>query len=194
VPADDYPVLLFKDGKAWAKWLDKNHAAAPGVWLRLGKKNSRVRAVTYGEALEEALCYGWIDGQTNKFDEDTFLQKFTPRRKGSVWSKVNREKIAALEAAGRMKPAGLAEVEKAKANGRWEAAYSSAAPAELTACLARNAKARAFYETLDRTNRVAIHYRIQTLRKPENRARKAAEFTAMLAEGRKLFDSVPRRR
>lgn len=184
----EYPILLFKNANAWARWLERNHDKAPGVWLQLAKKNSKVQAVTYPEALEEALCYGWIDGQTRSLDESTFIQKFTPRRKGSIWSKINREKAVALEAAGRMKPSGLAEVEKAKANGRWDAAYSSSAPPEFEAALARNQKAREFYQTLDNLNRRAIHYRIQMLRKPESRARKAEEFVDMLAENRKLLD------
>ena len=173
----------------WSAWLEVNHASAPGVWLRLAKKNSAVRAVTYLEALEEALCYGWIDGQAKSLDESTFVQKFTPRRKASIWSKINRDRVLALQAAGRMKPAGLAEIEKAKANGRWDNAYSNHPPPELVAALARNRKARKFYETLDSRNLMAIHFRIQTLRKPESRERKAADFVAMLAEGRKVFDA-----
>jgi uncharacterized protein YdeI (YjbR/CyaY-like superfamily) len=187
VPADPHPVVLFEDAAAWAAWLEQNHLSAAGIWLRIRKKSASIRALTYPEAVEEALCYGWIDGQTKSFDDSTFIQRFTPRRKGSIWSKINREKVLALAAAGRMRPAGLAEIEKAKANGRWDNAYSGAAPPELDAALARNAKARKFYATLDSRNRMAIHFRIQTPRTPAGRARKLTEFVRMLAEGRTPF-------
>ena len=183
----DYPVLLFETPQAWADWLESNHATCQGVWLRLGKKNSAIPAINYLQALEEALCYGWIDGQTKSLDESTFIQKFTPRRNASIWSKVNRARVIALEAAGRMKAAGLAEGEKAKANGRWDAAYSSEMPTELETALARSKKARKFYDTLDSKNRMALHFRVQTMRKPESRVRKAEEFVAMLASGQKLI-------
>lgn len=187
MPADDYPVLLFEDAGVWSRWLESSHATASGVWLRLRKKGSAIQSVTYLEALEVALCYGWIDGQTRKFDEGTYLQKFTPRRKGSIWSQINRDRVLALENAGRMKQAGLLEVDKAKANGQWDRAYSSAIPPELESALAANDKALRFYRTLDGQNRMALHFRIQTLRRPESRHRKAAEFVAMLAEGKKLI-------
>jgi uncharacterized protein YdeI (YjbR/CyaY-like superfamily) len=187
LPTDSYPLLSFDDASSWSDWLQANHSSTPGVWLRLRKKAADGLGLTYLEALEEALCYGWIDGQAKSADEGSFVQKFTPRRAGSAWSKINRERAIRLTEAGRMKPSGFAEIEKAKANGRWDAAYSSAAPPEFEAAIAGNRKARKFYETLDSRNRMAIHYRIQMLRKPESRARKAAEFVVMLAEGRKLF-------
>src|SRR6185295_7822297 len=156
----DMPVLPFKDKKSWTIWLAKNHAKSSGVWLKLAKKGSGIKSVSYPEALEAALCYGWIDGQKRPFDESWWLQKFTPRGPKSIWSKINREKAEALIKSGDMKPAGLAAIEAAKKDGRWEAAYESQSkievPSDLQAELDRNPKAKAFFETLKGANRYAI--------------------------------------
>lgn len=183
----DHPVLLFPDRDAWLAWLETNHASAPGVWLRLAKKKSALRTLSVAEALDGALCHGWIDGQRNGMDEDSYLQKFTPRGKRSVWSKVNREHVARLVASGEMRPAGLAAVEAAKADGRWERAYDSPAtatvPDDLAAALERSPGAKAFFATLKRQNRYAILHRVQTAVKPETRARRIEKFVAMLERG-----------
>ncbi|WP_245735818.1 YdeI/OmpD-associated family protein [Pedococcus cremeus] len=147
-------------------------------------------ALDYAQALDVALCYGWIDGQKGKFDDQHWLQRFTPRKPNSKWSKVNRDKVTALIEQGRMQPAGLAEVERAKTDGRWEAAYdgarTSSVPDDLVAALTTNPAAAEFFETLDRRNRFAILYRIQDAKKPETRARRIEQYVAMLAEGKKL--------
>jgi uncharacterized protein YdeI (YjbR/CyaY-like superfamily) len=187
----ELPTRTFRSPEAWERWLAKNHASSAGVWIKMAKKASGLRSVTHAEALESALCYGWIDGQRNALDERFFLQKFTPRRRRSTWSRVNREKAETLIAAGRMQPAGLAEVERAKADGRWERAYEpqSAAtiPADLRRELAANPKAKSFFESLDSRNRYAILFRLQAAKRPETRARRLAEFLAMLADGRKIY-------
>jgi uncharacterized protein YdeI (YjbR/CyaY-like superfamily) len=183
-PASDYPILLFADRAAFRKWLSAHHASQPGVWLRIAKAASPLRSVTYAEALDVALCFGWIDGQKRSHDADSFLQKFTPRQKRSPWSKRNREHVARLVAAGEMHPAGLAAVEAAKADGRWDRAYDSpgraTVPDDFRAALDEHPAAKAFFETLKGRNRYAILYRIQTAVKPETRARRIAEFVAML--------------
>lgn len=186
----DYPILLFGDQQAWERWLDANHATAPGVWLRLAKKASALSSVSYAEALDVALCYGWIDGQVKKLDDDSYIQKFTPRGRKSTWSKINVGKVARLEAEGRMRPAGRAAIDAAKADGRWDAAYDSArtitVPDDLAAALARKPKAKRFFESLDRTNRYAVIWRVQTAVKPETRARRIAQLVEMLGRGEKL--------
>lgn len=183
-PASDYPILFFADGTAFRKWLSAHHASQPGLWLRIAKAASPRQSVTYAEALDLALCFGWIDGQKRSYDADSFLQKFTPRQKRSPWSKRNREHVARLIAAGEMHPAGLAAVEAAKADGRWHRAYDSpgtvTVPDDLQAALDEHPEAKAFFETLKGTNRYAILYRIQTAVKPETRARRIAGFVAML--------------
>jgi uncharacterized protein YdeI (YjbR/CyaY-like superfamily) len=183
-PASDYPIVLFADRTAFRKWLSAHHASRPGLWLRIAKAASPLKSVTYAEALDVALCFGWIDGQKKSYDADSFLQKFTPRQKRSVWSKRNREHVTRLIASGEMHPAGMAAVEAAKADGRWERAYDSArtgtVPADFQAALDAHPKAKAFFETLKGANRYAILYRIQTAVKPETRARRIAEFIAML--------------
>jgi uncharacterized protein YdeI (YjbR/CyaY-like superfamily) len=183
-PASDYPILLFADRAAFRKWLGAHHASQPGLWLRIAKAASPLRSVTYAEALDVALCFGWIDGQKKSHDADSFLQKFTPRQKRSPWSKRNREHVARLIAAGEMHPAGLAAVEAAKADGRWDRAYDSPGtvrvPDDLRAALDANPAAKAFFATLNGANRYAILYRIQTAVKPETRARRIADFVAML--------------
>ena len=186
----DLPVLPFKDKKAWSAWLAKNHAKSLGVWLKLAKKDSDVQSVTYPEALEEALCYGWIDGQKKGYDESFWLQKFTPRGSRSIWSKINREKAEALIASGEMKPSGLAAIERAKENGQWEKAYESqsraSVPDDLQAALDRNPKAKAFFATLNSLNRYAIVFRVHNAKKPETRAKRIQQFVAMLERHEKI--------
>ncbi len=192
VPATgEIPIASFARPRAWADWLAANHASSRGVWLKLAKKDSGVESITYAEALEEALVWGWIDGQKQAFDDKAWLQKFTPRGPKSIWSKINREKALALIAAGRMKPSGLAQVEHAKQDGRWEAAYDSqsraAVPEELMAALAANPRAADFFATLNSANRYAVVFRVQTAKKPETRARRIAQFVEMLARHEKLY-------
>ena len=183
-------IVEFRNARSWGTWLAKNHVRSPGVWLRLAKKASGLASVTYAEALEIALCYGWIDGQKKPGSETAWLQRFVPRAERSIWSRINREKAKVLIEAGRMKPAGLAAIERAKANGRWESAYESwsgaTVPADLQAELDRNPRAAKFFATLDSGNRYAVLFRIQTARKPETRQRRIARFIAMLAKGEKL--------
>lgn len=186
----DLPVLGFASATEWAAWLAQNATASAGLWLKIGKRGVTEPSVTYDEALEVALCHGWIDGQKDTFDEEYWLQRFTPRRPGSKWSQRNREKATDLIAQGRMQPAGLREVEAARADGRWDAAYASSSAAEvpddLQRALEANPAARAFFATLDRANRYAILYRVHDAKRPETRARRIATFVAMLAEGKKL--------
>lgn len=180
----DIPVIPFPTQSAWASWLEKNHAASTGVWIHFAKKDSGIPSVTYPEALDVALCYGWIDSQKKSHDAKTFVQKFTPRGKRSIWSTINRDKALALIESRAMKPAGLTEVERARSDGRWESAYAPQAratvPADLQAALDANEKASAFFATLKGQNRYAILFRIHTAKKPETRARRIAEFVAML--------------
>jgi uncharacterized protein YdeI (YjbR/CyaY-like superfamily) len=186
----DVATLQFACRDDWESWLEANHAIAADAWLRLAKKGSALPSVTYAEALETALCYGWIDAQKKGESDGAWLQRFTPRRPKSIWSKVNREKATALMNAGRMKPAGLEQVQRAKKDGRWDTAYDSPSraevPADLQAALNRNARARAFFATLDRANRYAVLFRVQTAKKPETRARRIQQFVAMLARKEKL--------
>lgn len=188
--APDYPILLFADRAAFRKWLSAHHASQPGLWLRIAKAASPLKSVTYAEALDVALCFGWIDGQKKSHDADSFLQKFTPRQKRSAWSKRNREHVARLTAAGEMHPSGLAAVEAAKADGRWDRAYDSpgtaTVPDDLQAALDAHPDAKAFFETLKGANRYAILYRIQAAVKAETRARRIAQFVAMLERGETL--------
>lgn len=185
----DLPIIAFASSQAWEKWLAEQHASAPGLWLKMAKKGSGIESITYPEAVDVALCYGWIDGQKNSFDDPYWLQKFTPRRPRSKWSKVNRDKVAALVEQGRMQPAGLVEVERAKADGRWDAAYDSSrtatVPADLQAALDGNAEAREFFATLNSANRYVILYRVQDAKRPETRARRIAAFVEMLARHEK---------
>jgi uncharacterized protein YdeI (YjbR/CyaY-like superfamily) len=181
---------LFKDQAAWSGWLDKNHARSSGIWLRLAKKNSGLQSVSYAEAIESALCYGWIDGQKRPESEQAWLQRFCPRSAKSIWSKVNREKALALTKSGRMMAAGQQAIAEAKSNGRWESAYDSpsraAVPDDFQAALKSSSRANSFFETLDRANRYAILFRIQTAKKPETRARNIQKFIAMLERGEKI--------
>ena len=187
----DLPIMPFASREAWEAWLEEQHATSDGLWLKLAKKGSGIETVPFVEALDAALCYGWIDSQRAGFDGRFYLQRFTPRKPRSKWSQVNREKVAKLIEAGRMKPAGLREVERAKADGRWDAAYeppsTATVPDDLHAELEKNVAAREFFETLNSTNRYAILYRIQDAKKPETRARRIAKYVEMLAEGKKLY-------
>jgi uncharacterized protein YdeI (YjbR/CyaY-like superfamily) len=186
----DLPIISFKSLKEWASWLARNHAASTGIWLRLFKKDSGVVSVTYAGALDEALCYGWIDGQLDKYDEKSWLRKFTPRRPKSVWSRKNVEHVKQLTAAGKMKPAGLKEVEAAKKDGRWKRAYDSPSamqvPEDFLKALAKHQKAKAFFETLNKANTYAIAWRLQTAKKPETRAKRMQAILEMLARGEKF--------
>jgi uncharacterized protein YdeI (YjbR/CyaY-like superfamily) len=185
----DSPVREFRTRAAWAKWLEAHHSDDGGVWLKFAKKGTGVTTVTYAEALEVALCYGWIDAQVKRLDDTYYLQRFTPRRARSKWSKLNREAATRLIEAGVMRPPGLAEVERAKADGRWEAAYDSPStatvPEDLEQALRRNKKAREFFATLSASNRYAILHRIHDAKRPETRARRIAQFVEMLARGEK---------
>jgi uncharacterized protein YdeI (YjbR/CyaY-like superfamily) len=186
---EELPVKLFKTPAAWEKWLTA-HASASGVWLQFAKKGQGMVTVTYAEALDVALCHGWIDSQLKTMDAQYYLQKFTPRKPKSLWSKINVEKAEKLIAAGRMQAGGLREVEAAKAEGRWQAAYDSAStmpvPEELAAALAKNKKAKAFFETLDKTNRYAVCWRVQTAKKPETRAARVKKLVEMLVKREKI--------
>jgi len=187
----DLPILPFERQKDWATWLAKNHATSTGVWLKLARKASGIQSVTYDEALEVALCYGWIDGQRKSHDETSFLQRFTPRGPKSIWSKINTEKAQRLIESGQMKPAGLKAIESAKQDGRWDAAYApqskAAVPDDLQVELDRNAKAKAFFATLDSRNRYAILHRIQTAKKAETRAKRIEQFIRMLENKEKIY-------
>jgi uncharacterized protein YdeI (YjbR/CyaY-like superfamily) len=190
VAADDLPVLLFAAPAELEAWLEENHASSQGVWLKIAKKGAAEPSVTYAEALELALCFGWIDSQKRGFDETHFLQRFTPRRPRGRWSRINREKAEALIAAGRMRSTGLAEVEAAKADGRWEAAYegqrTAQVPPDLQRELDANPAAAEFFAGLDSANRYAIVYRLNDAKKPETRERRLRKFVAMLERGEKI--------
>ncbi|ORT89417.1 bacteriocin-protection protein [Burkholderia puraquae] len=180
-------VLTFASQIEWESWLGQNGSTSTEAWLRLAKKGTGQRTVTYDQALESALCYGWIDGQKRAESEQYWLQRFTPRSAKSIWSKLNKDRAEALIAAGRMRPPGLYEIEKARKDGRWKAAYTSASnstvPDDLQAALDANPGARKFFATLNGRNRYAILFRIQNAKKPETRARKIGEFIDMLNRG-----------
>ena len=184
-------ILPFSSAGMWEAWLEEHHASSEGVWIKFAKKGSGIETVSYAEALDAALCYGWIDGQTRGFDDEYWLQRYTPRRPRSKWSKINREKVANLTEVGKMKPAGLREVERARADGRWDAAYDSPSkatvPDDLRRELDKNPEAAAFFATLDSRNRYAILYRIQDAKKPETRARRIEKYVTMLGKGEKLY-------
>ena len=183
--------VAFADARAWTTWLETHHSVSEGVWLKIAKKGSGRKSVSYADALEVAIIWGWIDGQKGKLDERWWLQRFTPRRSRSIWSKINRDKALALIAAGRMEPAGLAEVDRAKRDGRWEAAYEpqsrATVPPDLAAALAANSRAAEFFEKLDSRNRYAILFRIHTAKKPETKVMRIAKFVEMLARREKLY-------
>ena len=178
------PIRLFATQAAWADWLEKNQRKSRGLWLRLAKKGSRLQSVTYSQALEAALCYGWIDGQKRAENEQAWLQRFVPRSAKNIWSKINREKAIALIANGQMKAAGLEAIEVAKKAGRWDAAYDSpkgaTVPDDFQTALDASPRAREFFQALDGANRYAVLFRIQTVKKAETRASKIREFIAML--------------
>ena len=196
------PVLPFASREAWAAWLEAHHGDDAGVWVKFAKKASGIPTVVYAEALDVALCWGWIDGQVKPVDDDWYLQRFTPRRARSKWSKRNREKALALIESGEMRPPGLAEVERAKADGRWDAAYDSPSkievPDDLREALDAEPKAAALFAELDSQNRYAILYRVHDAKRADTRARRIAEFVAMLARGetplprRKRIERPPR--
>jgi uncharacterized protein YdeI (YjbR/CyaY-like superfamily) len=182
--------LTFLSPAQWRAWLAQNHAQSSGVWLRFFKKDSGVAGLKYPEALDEALCCGWIDGQVKRFDAQSYLQRFTPRRPRSVWSKRNIEHVARLTREGRMNPAGLKQVEAAKADGRWAQAYdppsTMSLPEDFLAALAKNKKAKKFFESLNKTNRYAIAWRLQTAKKPETRERRLQAILQMLHDEKKF--------
>jgi uncharacterized protein YdeI (YjbR/CyaY-like superfamily) len=201
VVSAEIPQLVLADAPAWRTWLREHHADSDGVWLVLAKKGTAdPTSLTYGEALEEALCHGWIDGQARSGDELTFVQRFTPRRRRSVWSKRNTARAEELLSAGRMHPAGIAEMDRAKADGRWAAAYAGPAsievPPALAAALAAEPKAQAMFATLNSQNRYAILYRITTAKMEDTRAQRIERFVAMLARGETIYPqkTVPERR
>ncbi|KAL2130114.1 hypothetical protein VTI74DRAFT_6893 [Chaetomium olivicolor] len=184
------PIQLFENAAAWEAWLERNYTQQVGLWLKISKKNSGIASVTYEEALDTALCYGWIDGQKKSHDAQHFIQKFTPRRKNSLWSKRNVEKATALIKTGRMRQPGLAEIDAAKADGRWEKAYSSSSvmevPEDFQAALERNKKAKTFFEGLGKTKRYSFLWRIATTKREETRRKKIEQFVALLVEGKTL--------
>ncbi|HYB86983.1 MAG TPA: YdeI/OmpD-associated family protein [Streptosporangiaceae bacterium] len=190
MPSDPQPVMVFESTEAWEAWLAAHHADSPGLWLKIAKKGSAGQSISYSDALDVALCYGWIDGQKGRHDDDYWLQRFTPRKPGGNWSKINTERAAALIASSRMRPAGLREIEQAQADGRWERAYQSQSritvPEDLARALEANPRAREFFATLDGTNRYAVLYRITSAKRPETRAKRIDKFVAMLSEHKKI--------
>lgn len=188
--SDDLPIVLFADASAFSTWLAAHHATSPGVWLRLAKKGAALRSLSYVEAIEVGLTWGWIDGQKQTHDDSSWLQRFTRRGPRSLWSVINRDRALALIAADKMHPPGLAEVERAKLDGRWQAAYAppsrSEPPDDFLQALAADKQAQAAFASLDAANRYAMIWRIQTAKKPETRARHIAKFVAMLRNGEKL--------
>lgn len=186
MPPDDLPVLAFPSQQAWEHWLAGHHETSPGLWLKIAKKGAATPTVSYAEAIDGALCFGWIDGQKGSLDDTFWLQRFTPRTRRSKWSRNNRERAERLIGTGRMRPGGLREVEAARADGRWEAAYEGQAtatvPPDLARALDRNPAAREFFATLSGVNRYAILYRIQDAKRPQTRARRIEKYVAMLSE------------
>ena len=184
------PILLFESQSDWRNWLDKNQPTSVGLWLKFAKKDSGVKSVSYAEALDEALCYGWIDTQIQAYDQQYYLQKFTPRRPKSIWSKTNIAKTDKLIAGGKMQPAGLAAIKLAKQNGEWERAYDSsstmATPTDFQAALDKNPKAKEFFQTLNKANVYAFNWRLQTAKNPETRQSRIEKFVEMLGSGEKF--------
>ena len=187
---------LFRNAKAFEAWLKKHHASSDGLWLQIAKKGADQPSVTYAEAVEIALCWGWIDGHKKSLDEQHFLQRFTPRRARSIWSKINVDKVAALVEAGRMQPAGQAQVDAARADGRWAKAYDGArtatVPDDLQAALDASPTAKAFFATINASNRYAVLWRVQTAVKPETRAKRIAQLVEKLARGELLHIFKPK--
>lgn len=186
----DLPIISFASFEEWEKWLAENHGSSSGIWIKFAKKGSGILSIIPQEALDVALCFGWIDGQRDKFDELYYLNKYTLRRPKSIWSKRNREHIARLTEEGRMQPSGLKEVATAKTDGRWEQAYDSPAnmkmPEDFLKELSKNKKAEAFFNTLNKTNQYAIGWRLQTAKKPETRERRMKIILEMMANGEKF--------
>jgi uncharacterized protein YdeI (YjbR/CyaY-like superfamily) len=189
---NDADFIAFPSEREWARWLAKNHADSTGVWLRFFKKTGGILSVSHAEALAVGLCYGWIDGQLKKHDEESWLRRFTPRRSKSIWSKRNRELVEQLAAAGKMKPSGLKEIAAAKADGRWDRAYDSPSkmtlPADFLRELTKNKHAQLFFRTLNKANRYAIAWRLQTAKKPETRNKRMKTILAMLAKGQAFHE------
>ena len=190
--SEELQELIIADAAAWREWLDEHHETPSGVWLVIAKKGTlEPTSLTRDQALDEALCYGWIDGQARRRDEATYLQRFTPRRARSPWSKRNVGIVSRLEAEGRMHPAGLAEVERAKGDGRWDAAYAGPAsiemPAELAAALTAEPRAQAMFDILTSQNRYSVLHRIGSAKRPETKARRIEQFVAMLARGETVY-------
>jgi uncharacterized protein YdeI (YjbR/CyaY-like superfamily) len=187
---NEMQVISFASSKEWRKWLAANHATSNGVWLRIFKKDSGEKTVTYAEAVEEALCYGWIDGQKDKYDDTSYIQKFTPRRAKSIWSKINTEKAERLILEGKMEKVGMQQVELAKADGRWQQAYDSPkdmkVPEDFLQQLLKNKKAKTFFDGLNKANQYAIAWRLQTAKKPETREKRLKEILEMMSEGKKF--------
>jgi uncharacterized protein YdeI (YjbR/CyaY-like superfamily) len=193
----DLPVIAFKSQQAWDTWLTSQAARSKGLWLKLAKKSSGIASVSKREAIDTALCHGWIDGQLDSFDDDCWLIRFTPRQSTSKWSEKNRTRALELVESGRMRAAGLNEIERAKKDGRWNAAYApqstAQVPDDLRAVLAKNKKAKSFFETLDSTNRFAILYRIHVAKKPETRAARIEKYVTMLIEGKTIHPPKSKR-
>lgn len=189
--ADDLQSIPFASDAEWERWLEENHASVDGVWIKMAKKGTGIDSVRYPEVLDTALCFGWIDAKRLALDEQFFLQRFVPRRPRSNWSRINVEKVERLTAEGRMRPAGFTEVERAKADGRWAAAYDgqrfSTVPEDLQAELDARPEAKAFFEGLNSQNRYAILYQLQDAKRPETRARRLAKFVAMLEAGERIY-------
>jgi len=194
----DLPVVAFKSQQAWDSWLTSQPADSNGLWLKLAKKSSGIASVSKPEAIDTALCHGWIDGQLDSFDDDYWLIRFTPRQSTSKWSEKNRTRALELVKLRRMKPPGSNEIERAKKDGRWDAAYApqstAQVPDDLRAALARNKEAGSFFETLDSTNRYAILYRIGSAKKAETRVARIEKFVTMLIEGRTIHPPKSRKR
>ena len=184
-------IMSFETQQDWERWLTEHHTGTKGIWLKIAKKETGILSVNYSEALDSALCYGWIDGQKASFDDQYWLQKFTPRRPKSIWSKVNCDKATALIAEGRMQPAGIRQVELAKADGRWESAYESQSkitiPADFQSELDKNQKAKDFFSTLNSINRYAILFRIHSAKKPATRSARINKFIEMLSNNQKIY-------
>jgi uncharacterized protein YdeI (YjbR/CyaY-like superfamily) len=184
-------IRAFATKKAWAKWLDANHAKATGIWIKLPKQGVDLASVSRKEALDLALCYGWIDATARRVDDEYWVQRFTPRRPRSTWSKINCTRVEELIAAGEMQPSGLREIERAKADGRWEAAYSGpravTVPDDLQRALAKHKGARDFFASLDSRNRYAILHRLEIAGKPETRARRLEKFVEMLRKKERIY-------
>jgi uncharacterized protein YdeI (YjbR/CyaY-like superfamily) len=184
------PIVEHLDQRSWEDWLERHHAGQPGAWVKLAKKNAPTPTVTFPEALESALCYGWIDGQSSRYDEHHYLQRFTPRKPRSKWSQINREKVTRLIEAGRMKPAGLAQIEAAKADGRWDDAYAPQSridvPEDFQQALDANDEAKAFFATLTGSRRYAFLYRLHHVKAPDRRQKRIADYIERLSQKRTL--------